>query len=46
MAHLQNPIPIEELASNATKAEQTEKINELVRLLNQTWFTDKTIHTK
>lgn len=40
MAQIQTPRPIEKLASNATVAQCIAKINELVDLLNNMWFTD------
>lgn len=40
MAQIQTPRPVEKLASNATVAERIAKINELVNLVNNMWFTD------
>ena len=46
MEKFQNPRPIERLASNATVAQRIAKINELVELLNDMWFSDETNHTE
>ena len=40
MAQIQTPRPVEKLASKATVAQRIAKINELVDLINNMWFTD------
>mgnify|MGYP003342896170 FL=1 len=46
MAQVQDPRPVEKLASNATVAQRIAKINELVALVNNMWFTDDADHTE
>lgn len=46
MEKIQDPRPIEKLASNATVAKRIAKINELVELINNMWFPDETNHTE
>ena len=46
MAHIQDPRPVEKLASDATVAQRIAKINELVDLVNNMWFTDDADHSE
>ena len=43
---IQDPQPVGKLKSNATVAERIAKINELVDLVNNMWFTDDVEHTE
>lgn len=46
MAQIQTPRPVEKLASNATVAQRIAKINELVELINNMWFSDEADHSE
>lgn len=46
MAQIQTPRPVEKLASNATVAQRIAKINELVELVNNMWFSDEADFTE
>ena len=46
MEKIQDPRPVERLASNSTVAQRIAKINELVNLVNNMWFADEETHTE
>ena len=46
MEKIQDPRPMQELASTAKVADRIAKINEIVRLMNELLFTDDQIHTE
>lgn len=46
MEKTQDPRPVAKLAANATVAQRVAKINELVALVNNMWFTDEETHTE
>lgn len=46
MEKIQDPRPVAKLAANATVAQRVAKINELVALVNNMWFSDEGSHTE